>query len=92
MRDGLFACGGIETAPQRRQELEQLMQIAAETEQIADRRISCLKSRAQISDGSCARCSSGRRKNALKCQRVMLTQNHRVGVIQARLRAFLKGR
>jgi hypothetical protein len=43
-------------------EIDRLMPIAAEAEQIADRRNSCLKSRARISDGSGRRCLTVRRK------------------------------
>jgi hypothetical protein len=46
--------------------IDRLMPIVAETEQIADRRNLCLKSRAQFSDGSERRFFVARRKN-LRC-------------------------
>jgi hypothetical protein len=50
--DGVF-CGGADGGLSlRRSQIGQSIPIVAETEQVADRRNSCLKSIAQISDGS----------------------------------------
>jgi hypothetical protein len=56
--DGILPTTQIETDRMRTSRFDRPMPIVAETEQIADRRNSCLESRAQISDGSGARCLS----------------------------------
>jgi hypothetical protein len=50
----------------RQKEIDRLIPIVAETEQIVDRRNWCLKSRAQVSDGSARRFFAVRRKD-LRC-------------------------
>jgi hypothetical protein len=60
--------------------IDRSMPIVAEAIQITNRRNSCLKSRARISDGSPRRFFTMRRKIALKNQRVTIAQNNRVGV------------
>ena len=64
----------------RFQKIDQSMPIVAETEQIANRRNFFLKSIAQISDGSGARCLSVHRKICVGLQCVTMDKNNRVGV------------
>jgi hypothetical protein len=64
--DGLFCEPDNIALATEFQKIDRSMPIVAETEQIADRRNSCLESRAQFSDGSARRFFVVRRKN-LRC-------------------------
>jgi hypothetical protein len=56
--DGIFPGDAARCMLDESQRIDRSIPIVTETEQIADRRNSSLNSRAQISDGSAARCST----------------------------------
>ncbi len=60
--DGLLSGAMPNVRVPEKRKIDQLMSIVAETEQIAYRQKSCLKSRAQFSDGLARRFFVGRRK------------------------------
>jgi hypothetical protein len=63
MADGLFSAKPIMPLSPQNLKFNRSAPIVLETERISERRNSCLKSRAQISDGSARRFFVGRGKN-----------------------------